>query len=229
MPSVSDIEIAVCFADLRGFTKYVDALQSNSQDSRVHELLGSYFQIYPKAILETVYALEPRGIAQITAVDEKIRKAIVPSMFKTLGDGMMLVWELPGTREIQDKVSARILQVVATIRRLFRNLIKERVESAAVPYSGAVGNLALGLGLARGRAWRLDFGGRRPLDYAGTIVNVAARLQDLARPEGIVAEMGFCDPVFGKLRSAGQPAKVALKGIGRPVDVWTSPEVQLEP
>ena len=94
MPSVSDLEIAVCFADLRGFTTYVDALQSNSQDSRVHELLGSYLQIFPRAILETVYALEPRGDAQITAVDEQIRNAIVPSMFKTLGDGMLLVWEL---------------------------------------------------------------------------------------------------------------------------------------
>src|ERR1039458_8405896 len=139
-PAISDLEIAVCFADLRGFVMQVDSLQSNSQDSRVHELIGSYFQIYPKAILETVYALEPRPNEQITARDEKIRKAIVPSMFKTLGDGMMLVWELGGSREIQDQVSGRILQVVATIRQIFKNLIEERVESAAIPYSKAIAN-----------------------------------------------------------------------------------------
>ncbi len=150
VPAVSDIEIAVCFADLRGFTRYVDALQSSSQDSRVHEFLGSYFQVYPKAILETVYTLEPRGTAEISAVDEQIRNAIVPSMFKTLGDGMMLVWELSGTREIQDKVSGRILQVVATIRRLFKHLVDERVKTAMAPYSIAVGELRLGFGLARG-------------------------------------------------------------------------------
>src|SRR5947209_7471399 len=49
--SKADVEIAVCFADLRGFTKYVDALQSKSQDTRVQEFLGAYFQIYPKAVL----------------------------------------------------------------------------------------------------------------------------------------------------------------------------------
>jgi class 3 adenylate cyclase len=228
MPSVSDLEIAVCFADLRGFTTYVDALQSNSQDSRVHELLGSYLQIFPRAILETVYALEPRGDAQITAVDEQIRNAIVPSMFKTLGDGMLLVWELRGTREIQDEVSARILQVVATIRRLFRNLIKERARFGVIPYSSAVGKLELGFGLARGRALRLDFGRTRPFDYVGTIVNIAARLQDLARPEGIVAEVGFCDPVISSFGVDGKHTKVTLDGIARPVSVWASPEVSLE-
>jgi class 3 adenylate cyclase len=228
MPAISDLDIAVCFADLRGFTRFVDSLQSNSQDSRVHELLGSYFQIYPRAILETVYSLEPRPNEQITALDEKIRKAIVPTMFKTLGDGMMLVWELGGTRSIQDQVSGRILQVVATIRRLFKNLIKEGVENAAAPYSNAIANLELGVGLARGRAWRLDFGKGRPVDYAGTIVNIAARLQDLARPEGIVAEIGFCDPVFRAPRSKGQRIQVTLKGIVKPVDVWASPEVKLD-
>jgi class 3 adenylate cyclase len=56
-------------------------------------------------------------------------------------------------------------------------------------------------------------------------VNIAARLQDLARPEGIVAEVGFCDPVFRK--SAGQQSRVALKGIEHPVDIWASNDVKL--
>ncbi len=229
MPSVSDIEIAACFADLRGFTKYIDDLQSNSQESRAHEVLSSYFQIYPKAILEAVSMLEPQGESKITADVEQIRKAIVPSMFKTLGDGMMLVWELRGTTEIRDEVSAQILIVVATIGRLFTNLIKKRAENTPAPYSEAVGSLRLGFGLARGRASRLDFGRRRPLDYAGTTVNVAARLQDLARPGGLVAEVGFCDSVFGSPKFDGHRAKLRLKGIDRPVHVCTSLEVMLEP
>jgi class 3 adenylate cyclase len=226
VPSVTDVEVAVCFADLRGFTKYVDALQSNLQDTRVHQFLGTYFQIYPKAVLETVYALEPEKGRKITSQSDQVRSIVVPSMFKNLGDGMMLVWELRGSRAVQDGVAARILQIVATLRRLFRRVVGNETKGAPKSYSTRVGSLRLGFGLARGRAWRLDFGKQRPVDYAGSIVNIAARLQDLARPEGIVAEVGFCDPVFR--RSAGQHASVTLKGIDDPVDVWASNEVMLQ-
>jgi class 3 adenylate cyclase len=91
-----------------------------------------------------------------------------------------------------------------------------------------VGSLQLGFGLARGRAWRFDFGARRPVDYAGNIVNLAARLQDRARPEGIVAEVGFCDPVFRSLKSDGQTTEIIVKGREKRARVWASPEVKLE-
>ena len=225
VPSKADVEIAVCFADLRGFTKHVHALQSKSQDARVQEFLGAYFQVFPKAVLEAVYALEPDKGNAISAQGEQVRNIVVPSMFKNLGDGMMLVWELRGEKAIQDAVAARILQIVTAIRKLFRRLVEHHAKIATGPYSSAIGNLRMGFGLARGRAWRLDFGRQRPVDYAGSIVNIAARLQDLARPEGIVAEVGFCDPVFRK--SAGQQSRVALKGIEHPVDIWASKDVQL--
>src|SRR2546428_483375 len=45
VPSVADVEIAACFADLRGFTKYVHAVQSNWQDRRVQEFLVAYFRL----------------------------------------------------------------------------------------------------------------------------------------------------------------------------------------
>jgi class 3 adenylate cyclase len=227
VPSVTDVEIAVCFADLRGFTKYVNALQANWQDRRVQEFLGAYFQIYPKAVLENVYALEPGEGGEISRYAQHVRRMIVPSMFKTLGDGMMLVWELSGESEAQDKVAASILQTVAAIQRFFRRLVAEQAGGATKPYATAVRTLRLGFGLARGHAWRLDFGPQRSVDYAGTIVNLAARLQDLARPEGVVAEVGFCDPVFR--RSAGQRARVtSLKGIGQPVNLWASANVKLD-
>lgn len=225
VPSIADVEVAACFADLRGFTKYVNSLQSTLQDTRVHQFLGRYFQLYPKAVLETVYALEPESGIDITSQSEQVRNAIVPSMFKNLGDGMMLVWELRGERDVRDAVAARILQIVATIRRLFGRLVESEVKAATKPYSTVVGSLRMGFGLARGRAWRLDFGKQRAVDYAGTIVNIAARLQDLARPEGVVAEVGFCDPVLR--RSAGQKIQVSLKGIEGLVDIWASGEVGL--
>jgi class 3 adenylate cyclase len=227
VPSVTDVEIAVCFADLRGFTKYVNALQVSSQDRRVQEFLGAYFQIYPRAILESVYALEPERESEISRHAQHVRRMIVPSMFKTLGDGMMLVWELRGESEAQDKVAASILQTIASIQRFFRGLVAEQAGGATQPYATAVRTLRLGFGLARGHAWRLDFSPQRSVDYAGTIVNLAARLQDLARPEGVVAEVGFCDPVFR--RSAGQRAHVtSLKGIEQTVELWASASVKLD-
>lgn len=227
LPSIEDVDVAVCFADLRGFTKYVDAHQSSLQDSRVHQLLGGYFQLYPKAILEAVYALEPEKGKKITAQSEHVRNLIVPKMFKNLGDGMMLVWELQGDKQVRDAVSAQILSVVAKMQRLFKHLVESEAKGATKPYSTAVASLRLGFGLARGRAWRLDFGTQRMVDYAGTIVNIAARLQDLARPEGVVAEIGFCDPVLQK--STGQRLSVHLRGIVNPVSVWASNEVRFVP
>lgn len=219
----SNAEIAVCFADLRGFTKFVDALQTKSQDTRVHSFLRAYFGIYPKAILEMIYGLEPTESKTITAQRERVCSTLVPSMYKHLGDGMMLVWELTGDRATDDEVSGRILQTIKIVQRRFDKFIQAQVRSAVTPYRTAVGNLKLGFGLARGRAWRLDFGSRGPRDYAGNIVNLAARLQDLARPEGIVAEAGFCDPLFRKLSQ--RLNEVEVKGMDDKIEVWTSPEV----
>ena len=48
----------------------------------------------------------------------------------------------------------------------------------------------LGLGLARGAATKIS-SGRTVLDYSGRPLNAAARLMDLARPEGVVLDAGF--------------------------------------
>jgi class 3 adenylate cyclase len=193
----------------------------------VHEFLSAYFQIYPKAVLELVYALEPKAESEISVQGEQVRNMIVPSMFKNLGDGMMLVWELQGGRAVHDAVTARILQILATIQRLFNHLVAAQARGAGPPYSTAVSSLRLGFGLARGHAWRLTFSRQRTMDYAGSIVNLAARLQDLARPEGIVAQVGFCDRVLRT--SKGQRARVAtLKGLENPVEVWASQSVHLD-
>jgi class 3 adenylate cyclase len=225
VPSIVGVEIAVCFADLRGFTKYVHTLQSNWQDSRAQEFIGAYFRLYPRAVLELVYSLEPKVGSEISAESEQVRRLIVPSAFKTLGDGMMLVWETQGERRVQDVVAARILQTVAVLQRLFRKLIADTAKTAPEPYSAGIRELHLGFGLARGHAWRFDFGHQRAVDYAGSVVNLAARLQDLARPEGIVAEVGFCDPVLRK--SPGWRGRVPMRGIDKPVEVWASSTVDL--
>ena len=139
----------------------------------------------------------------------------------------MLVWETQAERRVQDVVAARILQTVKAVQRLFRHLVANTANAAPEPYSAVISDLRLGFGLARGHAWRLDFGRHRSLDYAGSVVNLAARLQDLARPEGIVAEVGFCDPVLRK--APGKRAGVTVNGMDKRVDVWASDTVVLVP
>jgi class 3 adenylate cyclase len=89
--------------------------------------------------------------------------------------------------------------------------------------------LEIGISVARGHAWRLDFS--HGVDYAGSVVNLTSRLLDYARPQGVVIQYlmsqalcdGFIDSGDGKL------AKVSkLKGFPSGVDVWLSPEVDLK-
>jgi hypothetical protein len=48
----------------------------------------------------------------------------------------------------------------------------------------------IGIGVARGAASRLH-SGNLTLDYSGRVLNLAARLLDLARPQGVVIDGGF--------------------------------------
>ena len=48
----------------------------------------------------------------------------------------------------------------------------------------------LGFGIARGTACCL-FSGKRILDYSGQLLNLAARLNDLARPKGLVIDGAY--------------------------------------
>lgn len=54
---------------------------------------------------------------------------------------------------------------------------------------------ALGFGIARGTACCL-FSGEEILDYSGHLLNLASRLNDLARPKGIVIDGAFLDTII---------------------------------
>jgi class 3 adenylate cyclase len=77
----------------------------------------------------------------------------------------------------------------------------------------------------------MDFGHRVGIDYAGSIVNLAARLQGLARPEGFVAQLGFSESLFRKLATEGEGRIESIpspKGLGQDrLDVFASKEVIL--
>lgn len=232
-PRITDVEVAVCFADLRGFTNYVHSLQKVGQDNRVQHFLREYFTIYPRAVLNAVWQLEPKDDKEPTAKIKEIRSLVVPTTYKNLGDGMMIVWELQNASDmvVQGNAARVIFQIAMFMRDYFANLTSDFGPVEMDAYSRYATDLKLGIGLAKGHAWRLEFGRQMPVDYAGSIVNLAARLQTLARPEGIVAQLGFSESLFvdltnqqkGVIRSIPSP-----KGLGQePIDIWHSTTVQL--
>src|SRR6266513_233409 len=53
-PKISDAEIVVMFADVRGFTKYCRTLQGEMQDRKIQNFLGAYFKIFAEGLLHWV-------------------------------------------------------------------------------------------------------------------------------------------------------------------------------
>src|SRR5439155_12043703 len=50
-PIISDAEIVVCFADVRGFTAYCRKLQEEMQDRKIQNFLRDYFKIFNEGLL----------------------------------------------------------------------------------------------------------------------------------------------------------------------------------
>jgi hypothetical protein len=80
----------------------------------------------------------------------------------------------------------------------------------------------IGFGLARGTACCLH-AGDEILDYSGHLLNLSARLMDLARPSGIVIDGMFGENLIpAPLREMFLPQKVYLRGIAEqtPLDIF---------
>ncbi len=226
-PKVSDVEIVVCFADLRGFTAYCHALQKVSLDNRIQNFLKDYFKIYSLSVLNELWKREPSEgwtmpvDQQVsgTQLEAEIREILVPVTYKNLGDGVMLVWEVPNDASIsvQGMAMHAILQIVFNIFNRFKEKFHSLSMAEVDAYSQKVTELNIGFGLARGHAWKLDFGHHMKFDYAGSIVNLAARLQDQARPEGIVCQYEFSQALFDRMikKRVGRAQLLkTIKGIG---------------
>jgi hypothetical protein len=138
----------------------------------------------------------------------------------------MLVWELPGdrySREQRDTAVAAILDITQKIRELFGALVaRDSFGEYAKP-------LRLGCGITRGTASRVDYR-KSGTDYVGPVVNMAARMQDKARGEGIVASYDMCAEHFQTLASAGAGVvrRIELPDIGG-VKIFASTGVDLPP
>ena len=161
---------------------------------------------------------------------EALSKYVVPTMYKNLGDGMMIVWEIPSALGLaeQGSLAQEIISVVLhTADRFywhFRNLSPVELDS----YSDQVEKLEIGFGVTKGHAWRLDFG--HSLDYAGSIINLASRLETYARPGGVIAQYDVSNWIFDQMVSDGEGHIVDISGIrgyDSPIRSWVNSDVDI--
>lgn len=229
-PEVSPRTVVACFSDVRGFTRYCDALQARQQSSIVESFVADFFPIlYHSLALRyvgvggRVFDAEEENLTTVEMAQDLLR----PSGWKTLGDGMMVVWELrPDKKETWPVAARTIFEAMISARSLFDS----RLAANKDKYGPEVAALHLGFGLSKGEVLRLDFPGLSVPDYLGTVINIASRLVGEARPEGIIADVEVSRQFFRHLaeKGVGKLRNISLKGIEGKKQVWCSDEVVIE-
>ena len=165
-----------------------------------------FLELLPRATGESkpviAVNLDVRGFSRFSAEVESVEAAMYirkvyervlsdyysdSTFFKPTGDGLLLVFELD--ENDSDALRVRANLVIETAFRLiddFATLLDgDDWIYFAVPQH-------LGIGIARGAASRLVADDEdTTLDYAGTVLNTASRLMDLARPRGLVVYKTF--------------------------------------
>jgi class 3 adenylate cyclase len=104
------------------------------------------------------------------------------SFCKLMGDGLMLVvpYDEGNLRSVAPKVVDACFRLLDDFPGF---CVDDPMINYAVPRD-------LGIGIARGTACRIDSDGV-VLDYCGRVLNLSARLMDIARPSGIVLSSDY--------------------------------------
>lgn len=220
-PNLVPVQVVACFADIRGFTSLVQKDQVRGHRLAA-EFLREFFAIFPKAVLREAWDLEPDNHRkEMTSFQKLVHEGIVPRLAKKLGDGVVLVWELDGgvEKEIDRGVRYAILDIVGYIQEYFNRLVDQT--KRVNPQREF--NLELGIGLAAGSAWRHDYVLGGQVDYSGTPMNLAARLQDKARPKGVCVDAADYESLYLLERAwcgEGEIKSMRVSGMKDPIKVW---------
>jgi class 3 adenylate cyclase len=101
-----------------------------------------------------------------------------PNLIKFLGDGFLFVWEIPDD-SVTDNSNA-VIELANNLRTNYQSWVNEEKFKNKFPWGVPIG---IGLGVDVGPAIRLTFENGSD-DYLGSPLNIAAKMQDLARPSG---------------------------------------------
>lgn len=168
--------MAACCIDIRGFTAVTPDAES---DGAIEIILYLLFDSINDAL-----AAARRNVRGNSGFSKKLYAATNPSLTKPLGDGALLVWDYPQDTVADIGLDLFLLDFGAYCQAKFYEKLNEcpdrriRVKRA---------KLKLGLAITKGLAWKLGNLGCK-LDYIGSVINRAARLQERARPHGIIID-----------------------------------------
>jgi hypothetical protein len=146
---------------------------------------------------------------------ELIKKYFKTANFvKPTGDGLLMTFNY--TEKNLEKVSAMIVSACMACLNDFPTICRDDpMINFEVPS-------AIGFGIARGTACCL-YSGEVTLDYSGHLLNLASRLNDLARPSGIVIDGSFLKELIPTtLRLMFKEQKVFVRSIAEeaPINVF---------
>jgi class 3 adenylate cyclase len=138
----------------------------------------------------------------MTLIDVYFRFA---TYYKSTGDGLLLT--VPFNEKNIQKVVQKVLNSCINCHSDFANITEgDPMINYEVPTK-------IGIGVARGTACRL-FSGDKTIDYSGRLLNLTSRLNDLARPSGIVIDGDFgINLLTDKQQAIFQETDVYIKGI----------------
>lgn len=190
-------QVIATFLDIRGFSTF--SAQGESFDSA----------LYLRSVFSTVLSAHFADA----------------NFFKSTGDGLLLVHELPADAQQAPEIVSSVLSRCVSLVAVFGQITADDyLINFPVPQK-------LGVGVARGSVTRLmaDSG---VLDYTGRCLNLAARLMDKARPAGVV----FADR-HARLLMDAEVAKlftddeVCIRGISEeePIAILISDGVEIAP
>jgi len=145
------------------------------------------------------------------------------SFFKPTGDGLLII--IPHNEENLDEV----------LKETIISCLKVMVDFSSFCSRDPLINFnvpgKVGIGLSRGSACRL-FSEDKTLDYSGSVLNIASRLMDLARPKGIVfdANLGV-ELLPDKVIKLFEKDYAFIKGIseGEPIDIYRTKNIRIPP
>lgn len=191
----------VIFADLRGFTKW-----SNQA------AVGPHLQNFMIDFYNMFYSLKNDDTWN----------------FKPNGDGVMIVRSSgidhkPLNDYLDDFINIKvpyIYEKYKTMRQEYHEIMR-----CDIP-------LDLGFGVSAGLVYRIEYpicNGHSLTDFASGTLNVAARLCDQARPEGIVINADAFPGWHPKHPTTFNTCLVSLKGLGDEVPVWVSTDILKTP
>ncbi len=127
------------------------------------------------------------------------------SFAKATGDGLLIA--LSYTERNLSQVATKTMESCLEALRDFGSFCNDDpMVNFEVPRQ-------LGIGMSRGSACCL-ISGRKVLDYSGSVLNLASRLMDFARPSGIVLDANFQATLFPKnIQQLLAEDEVYIKGI----------------